>query len=92
MSEKKKLLKFNIRGLLKAIIAACIGYVTWIAFTNGKKMDELEDEIDDLAGRNTRDATAKLRLKRLLKRKERYDQLFCTLRSLTDSLDTGENV
>lgn len=37
MSEKKKLLKFNIRGLLKAIIAACIGYVTWIAFTNGKK-------------------------------------------------------
>jgi len=86
MEIPNKTKKGLIKTLIKSVTAACIGYVMFVTLKNGNKVDELEDEIDDLSA-NADNAAVKLRIKRLVQRKHRYDQLFKSLRSLTNSLD-----
>ena len=86
MEIPNKTKKGLIKTLIKSVTAACIGYVMFVTLKNGNKVDELEDEIDNLSA-NADNAAVKLRIKRLVQRKHRYDQLFKSLRSLTNSLD-----
>lgn len=58
-----------INTLLGAITAACLAYAKWVEWQRETQIDEIEDEMDQLAARG--DAASKLRLERLHKRKLR---------------------
>ena len=49
MEIPNKTKKGLIKTLIKSVTAACIGYVMFVTLKNGNKVDELEDEIDDLS-------------------------------------------
>ena len=54
---------------LGAIAAACNAYSSWVAWQREIEIDNIEDEIDNLAA--VGDAASKLRLERLAKRLSR---------------------
>lgn len=56
---------------LQAIAAACNAYAEWVRWQRETTIDQIENEIDNIAS-SYDDATAKLRIKRLLQQKQRH--------------------
>lgn len=74
-----------ITQLLTAFIAACKAYCLYVQLKRETRIDEIEDEIDNVAAIG--DATSKLRTRRLLLRKKRYVEQLGAVRSDSDSPD-----
>jgi hypothetical protein len=62
-----------LNSLLLAIIAACNAYSLSVSYAREHEIDQLEDEIDQLAGIG--DGSSKLRIERLSQRLKRKRSL-----------------
>ena len=74
------------KAILSAATAALNAYAAHIQWKRETHIDNIEDEIDSIAASSS-DAASKLRIKRLLVRKQRYIKQFGTVRSKPDSSD-----
>ena len=74
------------KAILSAVAAALNAYAAHIQWKRETHIDNIEDEIDSIAASSS-DAASKLRIKRLLVRKQRYIKQFGTVRSKSDSSD-----
>ena len=68
---------------VKTITAALKAYIIHMEWKRETHIDKIEDEIDSIAA-SSHDAASKLRIKRLLVRKQRYVEQFGTVRSKSD--------
>jgi len=75
-----------IKAALVAATAAMNAYSAHILWKRQTYIDDIEDEIDSIAATSS-DAAGKLRIKRLLERKQRYFKQLSTVRSDRDSSD-----
>jgi len=75
-----------VKGILSAATAALKAYSAHIQWKRETYIDDIEDEIDSIAA-SSADAAGKLRIKRLLVRKQRYTKQLGTLRPESDSSD-----
>lgn len=71
---------------VSAITAALKAYTIHMEWKRETYIDKIEDEIDSIAA-SSHDAASKLRIKRLLVRKQRYVERFGAVRSKPDSSD-----
>ena len=74
------------KAILSAVTAALNAYAAHIQWKRETHIDNIEDEIDSIAASSS-DAASKLRIKRLLVRKQRYIKQFGTVRSKSVSSD-----
>jgi len=75
-----------IKAALYAATAAMEAYSAHIQWKRETYIDDIEDEIDSIAAASS-DAAGKLRIKRLLGRKQRYTEQLSPVRSDRDSPD-----
>lgn len=75
-----------IKTALAAATAAMKAYSAHIQWKRETYIDDIEDEIDSIAATSS-DAAGKLRIKRLLARKQRHIEQFGSVRSGGDSPD-----
>ena len=75
-----------IKAALAAATAAMKAYSAHIQWKRETYIDDIEDEIDSIAATSS-DAAGKLRIKRLLARKQRHIEQFSSVRSDGDSPD-----
>jgi hypothetical protein len=75
-----------IKAALSAATAAMEAYSAHIQWKRETYIDDIEDEIDSIAATSS-DAAGKLRIKRLLARKQRHIEQFSSVRSDGDSPD-----
>lgn len=75
-----------IKAALYAATAAMEAYSAHIQWKRETYIDDIEDEIDSIAATSS-DAAGKLRIKRLLGRKQRYLEQLSPIRSDGDSPD-----
>jgi len=75
-----------VKSALTAATAAFKAYAAHIQWKRETYIDDIEDEIDSIAAYSS-DAAGKLRIKRLLGRKQRYLEQLSTIRPDGDSSD-----
>ena len=80
-----------IKQVLQAIISLADTAGNYVAWKSQKYLDEIEDEIDDISAGDL-DLAAKLRIKRLLERKQRLIERFSIIRPASDTSDSGKDL
>lgn len=80
-----------IKQVLQAIISLADTAGKYVAWKSQKYLDEIEDEIDDISTGDL-DLAAKLRIKRLLERKQRLIANFSIIRPASDTSDSGKDI